>query len=142
MKQQTGSGARELIFSASKKDFKVQWFSGTGAGGQYRNKHQNCCRLTHIESGITTTGQEHRERPANLKAALNRMAEKLVEHYGLRERPQPSTSDERIRTYHSPRNEVKDHASGHTQPFTEVVDDANIGEMLESRKKAIGGNDG
>lgn len=132
---------KEKIFSATKKDFRVQWFSGTGAGGQYRNKHQNCCRITHLPSGITTTGQEHRERPANLKAALTRMADKLVEHYGLRERPQPPTSDVRIRTYHAPRNEVKDHASGHTQPFTEVVVDGNIAEMLESRKKAIGGND-
>ncbi len=133
---------REPIFSATKKDFKIEWYSGTGAGGQHRNKHRNYCRLTHIESGITTQGSEHRERPANLRAALRNMADKLVEHYGLRDRPKPAISDERIRTYHSPRNEVKDHASGHTQPFTEVVDDGNIGEMLEARKKAIGGNDG
>ena len=132
---------KEKIFSATKKDFKVQWFSGTGAGGQYRNKHQNCCRITHIESGITTTGQEHRERPANLKAAFNRMAERLIEHYGLRERPQAPTSDERIRTYHEPRNTVKDHLTGLEQTFTEVVTDANIGDMLEARRKAKGGTD-
>lgn len=132
---------RELIFSATRKDFKVQWFSGTGAGGQHRNKHQNCCRITHIPSGLVAQGTEHRERPANQKAAFNRLAEMIIDHYGLRDRPKPSTSDERIRTYHSPRNEVKDHASGHTEPFTDVVDDGNIAEMLEARKNAIGGND-
>lgn len=46
----------------TKKDFKLEWFSGTGAGGQYRNKHQNCCRITHIESGLTCTGQTQRDR--------------------------------------------------------------------------------
>lgn len=133
---------REKIFSATKKDFKVEWYSGTGAGGQHRNKHMNYCRITHIPSGITTQGSEHRERPANQKIAFNRMVQKLIDHYGLMDRPRPSTSDERIRTYHSPRNEVKDHASGHTQPFTEVVDSAKIDEMIEERKKALGDDDG
>ncbi len=30
----------------SKTDFGLDWFSGSGAGGQYRNKHRNCCRIT------------------------------------------------------------------------------------------------
>ena len=87
-----------------------------------------------------TTGQEHRERPANLKAALSRMADKLVEHYGLRDRPEAPRSGERIRTYHEPRNVVKDHLTGLEQTFTEVVTDANIGDMLEARRKAKGGD--
>ena len=61
---------RELLFSITKKDFKIEWFSGRGAGGQHRNKHQNCCRLTHLESGVTTTGQSHRNREANLREAF------------------------------------------------------------------------
>ena len=67
---------KELLFSITKKDFKLDWFSGTGAGGQYRNKHQNCLRLTHIESGVTVTGQSHRERISNQKEAINN----LVKH--------------------------------------------------------------
>ncbi len=63
--------SRELLFSITKKDFRIEYFSGTGKGGQYRNKHQNCVRLHHNESGVLTTGQSHRERTANLREAFN-----------------------------------------------------------------------
>ena len=61
---------RELLFSVTKKDLKVEFFSGTGAGGQYRNKHQNCVRMYHVESGAKATGQSNRERQANLREAF------------------------------------------------------------------------
>jgi protein subunit release factor B len=64
---------KEKLFSLTKKDFEVQWFSGTGAGGQHRNKHQNCCRLYHPESGVRVTGQSHRDRIANQKEAFNNL---------------------------------------------------------------------
>jgi peptide chain release factor 1 len=60
---------RELIYQVTRKDFRIDYFSGTGAGGQYRNKHQNCVRLTHNETGIVTTGQEQRSREQNLRDA-------------------------------------------------------------------------
>jgi peptide chain release factor 1 len=64
---------KELLFSITKKDFKIDYFSGTGKGGQYRNKHQNCVRLHHSESGVLVTGQSHRERQANIKEAFNNL---------------------------------------------------------------------
>lgn len=63
--------SRELLFSVTKKDFDVTWFSGTGSGGQYRNKHQNCCRIIHKESGALGTGQSQRDRLSNQKEAFN-----------------------------------------------------------------------
>ena len=62
---------RELLFSITKKDFRIEFFSGTGKGGQYRNKHQNCVRLHHSDSGVLVTGQSYRERRANIKEAFN-----------------------------------------------------------------------
>ena len=63
--------SKELLFSVTKKDFDVTWFSGTGSGGQYRNKHQNCCRIIHKESGAIGTGQSQRDRLSNQKEAFN-----------------------------------------------------------------------
>ena len=64
---------RELLFSVTKKDFDITYFSGTGAGGQHRNKHQNCIRILHRDSGAMVTGQSQRSRIANQKEALNNL---------------------------------------------------------------------
>ena len=64
---------RELLFSVTKDDLEIDWFSGTGCGGQYRNKHQNCCRIRHKDSGAIATGQSQRDRPSNLKEAMENL---------------------------------------------------------------------
>jgi len=64
---------RELLFKITKKDFEVTWFSGSGAGGQHRNKNHNCIRLKHIDSGVVVTGQSHKSREQNKKEALNNL---------------------------------------------------------------------
>jgi len=117
----------------TKKDFKLEWFSGTGAGGQHRNKHQNCCRITHIETGFMETGQNSRERPSNQRDAFTKLAKRVIAHYAVEE--DREISNERIRTYHEPRNIVTDHASGLTQEYKHVVTDANLGDMIEARRK-------
>ena len=66
---------KELLFSITKKDFQITYFSGTGKGGQKRNKTQNCCRIKHVETGVITTGQETRSKQQNLKNAFKRMTE-------------------------------------------------------------------
>mgnify|MGYP001947084490 CR=1 FL=1 len=57
-------------------DFEHVWYSGTGAGGQHRNKHQNSLRLRHIPTGIVVTAQ-CRKRPQSLDAAYRDMNARL-----------------------------------------------------------------
>ena len=47
----------DTSFSINNNDLRVEWYSGTGAGGQHRNKHQNSCRITHIPTGTVVTAQ-------------------------------------------------------------------------------------
>ena len=61
---------KELLFAVTRKDFKISYFSGSGAGGQHRNKHRNCIRIHHVESGAITTGQSNRSRVANQREAM------------------------------------------------------------------------
>ena len=64
---------KELLFSVTKKDLEINYFSGSGAGGQHRNKHQNCVRMYHKESGVRSTGQSSKERISNLKEAFRNL---------------------------------------------------------------------
>ncbi len=66
------------LFSITKKDFEISYFSGKGSGGQHRNKHQNCVRMKHKESGIISVGQNHKNRQANLKEALRNLIGRMV----------------------------------------------------------------
>lgn len=116
----------------TKKDFNVDWFSGTGKGGQHRNKHQNCCRITHIETGIKAQGTKSRERRRNLDDAFNTLAKRIIAHYSVKEDRQ--ISDEVIRTYHAERNEVHDKASGLKQSYKKVVLDGNLSDMIDARR--------
>jgi len=57
-------------------DYRVEWFSGTGKGGQHRNKHQNSCRMFHIPTGLKQE-QQGRKRDANLRDAKTELNKKL-----------------------------------------------------------------
>lgn len=124
---------RKLIRSWTKKDFKIDWFSGTGAGGQHRNKHQNCVRVTHIESGLVATGQSHKSRDRNFKDAFEALGNKLKAHYypdAVKERA-PNT--ETIRTYNIPDNRVVDHKTTHKEPYSSMDLDTFIEKALTKR---------
>lgn len=122
----------------TKKDFVIEWFSGTGKGGQHRNKHQNCCRIRHKDSGLKAQGTESRERAANQKKAFTRLAKLLLSHYCAPEEKERYKANTTIRNYHAVRNEVHDKASGLKQTYKHVVLDGNLGDMIEQRKKSCG----
>ena len=61
---------KELIFSLTAKDFIVEQFSGSGAGGQHRNRHPNCIRIKHPESGVSVQCTRHRSLHRNKREAF------------------------------------------------------------------------
>lgn len=65
----------------SKRDFDVRWFSGTGKGGQHRNKHANCCQITHRDSGVSAQCTRHKERTANQREAFGVLVSRLLAHF-------------------------------------------------------------
>jgi len=67
--------SKEVLFSLNRKDFEFDYFNGTGNGGQYRNKHANCCRCKHTESGAVGVCQEFRSLEQNKQMAFKRCAE-------------------------------------------------------------------
>jgi protein subunit release factor A len=55
------------------KDMKWDVFSGTGPGGQNRNRKKKCVRVRHLPSGAVGEGREFRSKVQNEKAAVKRL---------------------------------------------------------------------
>ena len=66
---------REKVLSVTANDCRWEYFRGTGAGGQKRNKTSNACRCTHDPSGAVGTCEEYRSQFQNKTTAFRRMAE-------------------------------------------------------------------
>ena len=111
-------------------DFSISWFSGTGAGGQHRNKHQNSCRITHLPTGLVSTAQ-CRSRQNSLEQAksslieeLNATYTKLANNEVAVDRKQQVGSGmrgDKIRTYRFQDDVVKDHITGKNGSVKQVL---------------------
>ncbi len=121
--------AQQKIIEFNDREFRIEWYSGTGAGGQHRNKHQNSCRIIHT-SGIVATAQcRSRENSLNeakvaILARLNGTAQAEHAHARSIDRKEQTGSGERgdkIRTYRFQDNQVKDHRNNATVPIDQVL---------------------
>lgn len=110
-------------FSINEKDLRVEWYSGTGAGGQHRNKKQNSCRLTHIPSGVISTAQcrsresSYDEAFKSLKLKVESSANQQQSHSISADRKLQVGSGmrgDKIRTYRFQDDTVCDHVTGRT----------------------------
>ena len=60
------------------KDLKIDYYRGSGPGGQHRNTSETGVRITHLPTGIVVTATESRSRHMNQQRALARLEEKLA----------------------------------------------------------------
>lgn len=63
----------KLLFSVPRKDLKLEFLRGSGAGGQKNNKTSSDCRITHVPSGAVGYAGDERQQAQNRKLALERL---------------------------------------------------------------------
>jgi len=66
---------REKMVSVTAADCRWDYYRGSGAGGQKRNKTSNCVRCTHEPSGAVGKAEDGRSQVHNKRMAFRRMAE-------------------------------------------------------------------
>lgn len=64
---------KELLYSLSKKDFKLEFFRSGGKGGQHQNKTSSGVRIKHLASGAVGECRETRSQHLNKKIAFERL---------------------------------------------------------------------
>ena len=114
----------------SESDLKIEWYSGTGCGGQYRNKHQNSCRITHMPSGVVTTAQ-CRSRKNSLDLAKAEIIKRVEETQNnkifnemssvRKEQVGSGMRGDKIRTYRFQDDSVKDHMTNKNTSVKKIL---------------------
>jgi peptide chain release factor 1 len=103
------------------QDVRTEWFSGTGAGGQHRNKHQNSCRLIHVPTGTVATAQCRKRDQSYTQAwaDLERRIQAQAEHVATQsvdalrnELTGSGMRADKVRTYRFQEDVVRDHVTG------------------------------
>jgi len=133
MKLKVPKHVADQLCGLSKKDFKVQTFKAPGNGGQRKNKVETAVRIIHIATGIAAEATNTRSQATNKEEAFRKLILRLVDHY-TEEDPARRINlgwAEKIRTYHQPRNTVKDHRTGTEHPY-DLVLDGDISAFIES----------
>jgi peptide chain release factor 1 len=120
----------EIKTTIQQKDLRVEWYSGTGAGGQHRNKHQNSCRITHIPSGVVATAQ-CRSRENSYNEALSAIQERVDNNTQTvyndavasdrKKQVGSGMRGDKIRTYRFQDDKVQDHLTGKVANATKVL---------------------
>jgi peptide chain release factor 2 len=124
---------RKLLFSFTKKDFRVDFYRASGPGGQNVNKRSTACRITHIESGLSAACQEFRTQSQNKKEAFRKLANLLVERYMPKQEEQRTPSDKVVRTYNESKNYVKDHETGEMFSYKDTIGKKDMSKIIESK---------
>lgn len=65
---------KQLLFSVSAKDLRIDTYRGSGKGGQHRNKTDSAVRITHPASGAVAQSEEERSQFQNKRTAFERLA--------------------------------------------------------------------
>lgn len=110
--------------------FRVEWYSGSGAGGQHRNKHQNSCRITHIPTGLVRKA-ESRSRQNSYDNAMSALMEALNERSSAAQANSTNSNrktqigsgmrGDKRRTYRFQEDRVVDHVTGRSSSCSKLM---------------------
>ena len=134
--------AEEVDVEIDPRDYRVDVFRSSGAGGQHINKTSSAVRITHYPTGIVVSCQNERSQFQNKDKALQVLRTKLyelqsemleTERADLR-RSQVGTGDrsEKIRTYNFPQGRVTDHRIRMTTHNLTGILNGNLDEFIDA----------
>ncbi len=121
------------------KDYRVDTYRASGAGGQHVNKTDSAIRLTHIESGIVVQCQNDRSQHKNRATAIKMLKSRLYELELEKKKAKEAgvvKSDigwgHQIRSYVlAPYQQVKDNRSNIAYSQVDAILDGDITKVIE-----------
>lgn len=112
-----------------KTDLKISYYRGSGPGGQHRNKRDTACRIKHVPTGISSCAEDCKSQHQNRSKAFRKLAKQLVPLMIPETKIERSTK--RIRTYHEPRQQVKDdRVENETWSYNDIVNGSGLNKII------------
>ena len=68
---------KKPILTLTKKDFIVEYYCGSGKGGQHKNRRKTAVRIKHPASGMEACCEDERKRGQNQKKAFKKLVERI-----------------------------------------------------------------
>ncbi len=108
-------------------EFKIITTTGSGPGGQHKNRVQTAVLITHIPTGLQEKCEDTRSQHRNKELAMERLLKRIAElkeheaHEKQNDVRKKQISGKAIRTYNYPRNQVVDHRTGKKANLDKVM---------------------
>ena len=130
----------DIVIELEEKDYRIDTYRASGAGGQHINKTDSAIRITHFPSGIVVQCQNDRSQHKNKATALKMLKSKLYEIEQAKQRESASAGEKseigwghQIRSYVlAPYQQVKDLRSNYATSDTNGVLDGDIDTLIQS----------
>ncbi len=128
------------------KDYKMDTYRASGAGGQHVNKTDSAVRLTHHETGIVVQCQNDRSQHKNKASALKMLKSRLYELELEKQRAEKEGIEKseigwghQIRSYVlQPYQQVKDNRSNIGYSQVDAILDGDIKKIMEDVLISLG----
>jgi protein subunit release factor B len=100
-------------------DLKIEFYRGSGPGGQHRNVTDSAVRVRHLPTGIVAQAAESRSQAQNREMAMKRLAEALAR----RERKKKKRVPTRVPTGENEKRISEKKRRSQTKQLRSIIDE-------------------
>jgi len=117
--------------NVTEQDLRIDYYRGSGSGGQKRNRTSSACRIVHIPTGLMACAEDSRSQGQNRRNAFRRLADKLVPI--MKEAlipPRPELNNTVVRSYREKEAQVIDKRIAGVFDYWEVLDGNGLDKII------------